>query len=168
MKTTNKEDSLSSALSGLSLQSISNVGNRVFQALRKSEPIEIPEPRPAFGQNNEYRNRKGMIMSTTPVMTTPLDELPTYTLKEVSYHDNLDDCWVVIYDRIYDITNFIYEHPGGDDVMMEYAGRDATLAFRSVGHSKMAEMALEPFLVGALPPKEQMWSRLLTTRAENR
>lgn len=28
------------------------------------------------------------------------------TLDEVSWHDTLDDCWIVIYDRVYDITDF--------------------------------------------------------------
>lgn len=28
------------------------------------------------------------------------------SLEEVSWHDNEKDCWVVIYDRVYDLTNF--------------------------------------------------------------
>lgn len=28
------------------------------------------------------------------------------TLDEVSWHDTPDDCWIVIYDRVYDITDF--------------------------------------------------------------
>lgn len=31
------------------------------------------------------------------------------TLEEVSWHDNSSDCWVVIYDRVYDITDFLDE-----------------------------------------------------------
>lgn len=31
------------------------------------------------------------------------------SLKEVSLHDHADDCWIVIYDRIYDLTNFLDE-----------------------------------------------------------
>lgn len=30
-----------------------------------------------------------------------------YTLKEVAAHDSWDDCWVIIYDRVYDITKFL-------------------------------------------------------------
>lgn len=32
-----------------------------------------------------------------------------YTLEEVSWHDTPDDCWIVIYDRVYDITDFLYK-----------------------------------------------------------
>ncbi len=45
--------------------------------------------------------------------------------------------------------------------MLEYAGRDATIAFRGVGHSKMAEAALEPYLIGILGEKDRIWRRLL-------
>lgn len=31
------------------------------------------------------------------------------TLEEVSWHDNSSDCWIVIYDRVYDITDFLNE-----------------------------------------------------------
>lgn len=31
------------------------------------------------------------------------------TLAEVSMHDTPDDCWVVIYDRVYDISSFLDE-----------------------------------------------------------
>ena len=53
--------------------------------------------------------------------------------------------------------NCVRQHPGGDEIMLEYAGRDATLAFRSVGHSKAAERALKPYLVGRLPEHERLW-----------
>lgn len=33
-------------------------------------------------------------------------------LREVGRHDSLSDCWVVIYDRVYDITKFVYEVSG--------------------------------------------------------
>lgn len=33
--------------------------------------------------------------------------LPEITLKEVAHHDAMGDCWVVIYDRVYDVTDFL-------------------------------------------------------------
>ncbi|KAI8422260.1 hypothetical protein MSG28_001652 [Choristoneura fumiferana] len=81
------------------------------------------------------------------------------TLAEVSQHDTPRDCWVVIYDRVYDISTFLDEHPGGGDIMLEYAGQDASTAFRSSGHSRMAAKALDRFLVGELPMNERMYRR---------
>lgn len=30
-----------------------------------------------------------------------------YSLKEVANHDSWDDCWIIIYDRVYDVTKFL-------------------------------------------------------------
>ncbi|KAL1379150.1 hypothetical protein pipiens_015113 [Culex pipiens pipiens] len=75
-----------------------------------------------------------------------------YTLDEVSYHDTFGDCWIVLYDRVYDISNFLQVHPGGHDVLMEHAGRDATIAF--TGHSQAAIASLQLYEIGELPPHE--------------
>lgn len=32
--------------------------------------------------------------------------------QEVAKHDNKDSCWVIIHGRVYDITDFLPEHPG--------------------------------------------------------
>ncbi|XP_050361956.1 uncharacterized protein LOC126781162 [Nymphalis io] len=97
--------------------------------------------------------------STRIVPGTPEAKDRVITLAEVSLHDTPKDCWVVIYDRVYDITDFLDEHPGGYDVMLEYAGRDASTAFRSSGHSILATKALDRFLVGELPLQERMYRR---------
>lgn len=34
---------------------------------------------------------------------------PIIPLKEVAEHDSYDDCWIVLYDRVYDVTNFLHE-----------------------------------------------------------
>lgn len=34
---------------------------------------------------------------------------PIITLKEVAEHDSYDDCWIILYDRVYDVTKFLYE-----------------------------------------------------------
>lgn len=49
------------------------------------------------------------------------------------------------------------QHPGGMEVMEEYVGYDASMAFRSVGHSPDALEMLEQFLIGVLPEHERMY-----------
>ncbi|XP_023163182.2 cytochrome b5 [Drosophila hydei] len=80
--------------------------------------------------------------------------VPEITLEEVAHHDSFDDCWIVIYDRVYDVTHFLREHPGGDDVIMDHAGRDATIAFHGTGHSRHAVEQMRQFLIGELPPAQ--------------
>ncbi|XP_057334422.1 uncharacterized protein LOC130673435 isoform X2 [Microplitis mediator] len=85
--------------------------------------------------------------------------LKTITLEELSWHDTIDDCWIAIYDYIYNCTEFIKKHPGGGDVLSEYAGRDGTLAFISTGHSKLANNLLDKYLIGELPAHERLFRR---------
>ncbi|XP_062141974.1 uncharacterized protein LOC133850033 [Drosophila sulfurigaster albostrigata] len=82
---------------------------------------------------------------------TELIAVPEITLEEVAQHDSFDDCWIVIYDRVYDVTQFLREHPGGDDVIMDHAGRDATIAFHGTGHSRHAVEMMRHYLIGQLP-----------------
>jgi cytochrome b involved in lipid metabolism len=83
----------------------------------------------------------------------------TFTLDQVSWHDQPHDCWVVIYDVVYDVTAFLQDHPGGAEVMLEHAGRDATFAFQGVGHSRQALKMLVPFTVGVLVEGERLFTR---------
>ncbi len=42
------------------------------------------------------------------------------------------------------------QHPGGEDVLLENAGRDATVPFMEVGHSKDAQSILKQYEIGML------------------
>ncbi|AET39407.1 cytochrome b5-like heme/steroid binding domain-containing protein Ecym_4346 [Eremothecium cymbalariae DBVPG len=57
------------------------------------------------------------------------------SLSEVRRHTSADDCWFIIHNKVYDITNLLSTHPGGAKTLLKYAGRDATLPFDDVGHS---------------------------------
>ncbi|CAA6668011.1 unnamed protein product [Spirodela intermedia] len=41
-----------------------------------------------------------------------------YTLADVSKHNTHEDCWLVIDGKVYDVTKFLDDHPGGDDVLL--------------------------------------------------
>ncbi|RDW74075.1 hypothetical protein BP5796_07517 [Coleophoma crateriformis] len=45
---------------------------------------------------------------------------------EVTGHNKPDDCWVVLYGNVYDVTDFLPNHPGGERAILRLAGRDAT------------------------------------------
>lgn len=51
------------------------------------------------------------------------------TMVDVRKHASVDDCWVVINKRVYDVTAFVADHPGGVTVLMRAAGTDATEDF---------------------------------------
>jgi len=72
----------------------------------------------------------------------------TYT--EVAEHASKNDIYVVVHDSVYDCSKFIDEHPGGEEVMLDVAGQDATESFEDVGHSDEARQILAGMRVGKL------------------
>ncbi|KAH9816384.1 FMN-dependent dehydrogenase-domain-containing protein [Melampsora americana] len=63
--------------------------------------------------------------------------------QELLQHNDRSSCWSVIHNRVYDFTSFLDEHPGGSDVILRYAGSDATQAFDNV-HSITLLKTLDP------------------------
>lgn len=51
---------------------------------------------------------------------------------------------------VYDVSEYVKDHPGGQDALLEVAGQDATAAYEDVGHSEDAREILHTYLVGAL------------------
>ncbi|KAJ4964584.1 hypothetical protein NE237_016433 [Protea cynaroides] len=74
-----------------------------------------------------------------------------FTLSQVAQHKSKKDCWFVINGRVLDVTKFLEEHPGGEEVLVEVAGKDVTKEFEEVGHSKAAKNMLVKYQVGVLP-----------------
>ncbi|KAM5563116.1 cytochrome b5-like [Rosa sericea] len=71
-----------------------------------------------------------------------------YTLDEVSKHCDRKDCWLVIDGKVYDVTKFLEDHPGGDEVLLSSTGKDATDDFEDVGHSTAARAMMDEYYVG--------------------
>ncbi|XP_069595181.1 cytochrome b5 type B isoform X2 [Ranitomeya imitator] len=79
-------------------------------------------------------------------------EATYYSLEDVRKRNSAKELWLVIHGRVYDITRFVEEHPGGEEVLFEQAGADATESFEDVGHSVDAREMLKQYYVGDLHP----------------
>ena len=56
----------------------------------------------------------------------------TISFSEVQQHNSKADCWVVINSKVYDLTPFLSEHPGGARVITKWAGKDGSRAFNPI------------------------------------
>lgn len=78
------------------------------------------------------------------------------TYKEVSNHTLKDDCWVIVHGKVYDVTTFLEEHPGGSAIILKYAGRDATKAFDPIHPSDTLTKYLpQEFHLGEVDPESK-------------
>ena len=46
----------------------------------------------------------------------------TITLAQVSQHKTRSDLWLVVENKVYNVSKFLDEHPGGEEVLIEQAG----------------------------------------------
>ncbi|KAL4146836.1 hypothetical protein PRNP1_010637 [Phytophthora ramorum] len=77
-----------------------------------------------------------------------------FTLEDVAPHKTAEDCWMVIRDegvrKVYDVTAFLDDHPGGPEIMVDVAGQDASDEFEDIGHSNDARAQLKQFEIGKI------------------
>ena len=45
---------------------------------------------------------------------------------ELELHNKENDLWVVIDGKVYDLTKFYQEHPGGPEIIVTHAGKDGS------------------------------------------
>ncbi|KID75472.1 Cytochrome b5 isoform A [Metarhizium brunneum] len=100
------------------------------------------------------------------------ETLAEYTLEDVAQYNTVDNLWVVIHGKVYDVSGYLDDHPGGKDAMLEVAGTDATGDFEFVGHSEDAFKTLVKFETGSLAEysvceKRTMRKQILSDEFEN-
>ncbi|WP_137801939.1 cytochrome b5-like heme/steroid binding domain-containing protein [Kocuria sp. 2SI] len=78
-------------------------------------------------------------------------EAETYTMDEVAEHDGAESCWAAIDGGVYDFSDWIAQHPGGEGAIESLCGSDGTEAFtgQHEGSDRVAEQLAE-FRIGEL------------------
>jgi cytochrome b involved in lipid metabolism len=79
--------------------------------------------------------------------------IPTARVNVAKHHKE-DDLWVIIRNKVYDLTSFQASHPGGSWVLLQVAGKDATSVFEKQ-HSATHLGQLREFIVGEVPKDER-------------
>ncbi|KAM9416510.1 cytochrome b5 [Salvelinus alpinus] len=78
-----------------------------------------------------------------------------YRLSEIEEQNTFKSTWIIINFNVYDVTKFLEEHPGGEEVLREQAGGDATESFEDVGHSSDAKEMAANMVIGELHPDDR-------------
>mmetsp|Transcript_28262 Transcript_28262/g.47513 ORF Transcript_28262/g.47513 Transcript_28262/m.47513 type:complete len:524 (-) Transcript_28262:227-1798(-) len=76
-----------------------------------------------------------------------------YTAEEVAQHNTEADCWIILgsdQKKVYDVSEYLHEHPGGARIIIDLAGKDAEDDFDLIMHSDEAISMLDKYLIGVL------------------
>ncbi|KAJ5216802.1 hypothetical protein N7468_009810 [Penicillium chermesinum] len=63
---------------------------------------------------------------------------------EVAKHNTRESCWVILYGKVYDVTDFLSSHPGGAKIILKLAGKDATEEYDPIHPPGILEDELKP------------------------
>ena len=69
-------------------------------------------------------------------------------MSEVEKHSSTTDCWLVIKGGVYDVSRFINDHPGGVQLIADWAGKDGTAAFSAIHSTEVLSMLDDDSLLG--------------------
>ncbi|TFK71889.1 oxidoreductase [Pluteus cervinus] len=75
------------------------------------------------------------------------------TTEDVAHHNTSSSCWVSRNGKVYDVTSFLHDHPGGDDLILNHAGKDVGEVMKDEvehDHSESAYEMLEEYVIGRL------------------
>ena len=79
----------------------------------------------------------------------------SYTTGEVARHKNQSDCWLIIEDGVYDVTEYVARHRRHDYDITKHCGSDSSAGWNEKPesgkpHSRKAERLLERYRIGKL------------------
>ena len=89
-------------------------------------------------------NKEGDV---TPVRKITREELRVHNVVG-NGGSKKDDLWVLVNGKVYDLSKFYRNHPGGPDIIEEWAGKDGTKVFEDAGHPKNSKKEMETYLIG--------------------
>lgn len=69
-----------------------------------------------------------------------------YTKEEVATHNKIDDCWLIANNKVYDVTEFLFLHPGGICAILRHAGSDQTVSWKY--HSIYGRNRWKSYIIG--------------------
>ncbi|KIP09755.1 hypothetical protein PHLGIDRAFT_102296 [Phlebiopsis gigantea 11061_1 CR5-6] len=84
-----------------------------------------------------------------------------YTHEDLAAHSTAESCWISHNGKVYDVTNFLKDHPGGDDYILSFAGKDVAAVMKNPeehDHSESAYDMLEEMVIGRVGTGEAIVS----------
>ncbi|POS82489.1 hypothetical protein EPUL_005524 [Erysiphe pulchra] len=83
--------------------------------------------------------------------------MKAYTVADVSTHKDADSgMYIIVDDGVYDITNFLEEHPGGERILKRVAGKDATKQFWKYHSEDIMKKYGEKLKIGTVKDKAKL------------
>lgn len=70
-----------------------------------------------------------------------------YDASEVAKHNTVNDCWIIVDGKVYDVTDYIFDHPGGESILAN-AGGDSSVGVHGPQHPPSMWDVLKLYYIG--------------------
>lgn len=74
----------------------------------------------------------------------------SYTIEDVAKHSTSSDAWIIVDGAVLDVSSFAKMHPGGTQILLEFAGQDCTEVFYSLHRQDILFKYMPRLMVGTL------------------
>jgi cytochrome b involved in lipid metabolism len=100
----------------------------------------------------------GAAAAAAPVVeeAAPVATDGVFSLEEIAAHNTEGDCWCIVDGFVYDLTEFLPDHPGGKRAPLIYAGKDATEEFMMLHKPEIITKYGKPYLIGTVAPSAKL------------
>lgn len=132
------------------------VGGVLFIALKTENPTDT-------NQNSIVDNTSGSNLvdntntnssSNTSISTNSSNSSTTvksYTLSDIAKHASASSCFTTVNNNVYDVTNWVNKHPGGEETILLMCGKDSSSYFNQQHKGeRKPENILASFKIGIL------------------
>lgn len=102
----------------------------------------------AFGSNNSKSSNISTYIPASPKSSDVRTK--TYALSDVSSHISESDCWTIIGSKVYNISSYVNQHPGGYEEILKSCGKVGTDLFNSQRKhmSSNTQRVLDALIIG--------------------
>jgi len=76
--------------------------------------------------------------------------------EEVKAHNTADSTWITINDEVFDVSTFADGHPGGEKLLRDFGGKDATMAFNAFHRQEVLDKYKKKLLIGKLEGSKEV------------
>ena len=102
-------------------------------------------------ESTAVEDEKGTVEDEQAAESQSASPATTFTAAQVAQNSDASSCWASVDGSVYDLTEWISEHPGGSREIEALCGTDATAAFqRQHGSNAEAQRELAGFKIGEL------------------
>ena len=102
-------------------------------------------------ESTAVEDEKGTVEDEQAAESQSASPATTFTAAQLAQNSDATSCWASVDGSVYDLTEWISEHPGGSREIDALCGTDATAAFqRQHGSNAEAQRELAGFKIGEL------------------